>query len=101
MSLGTRRNLNARTQQGVISDRYPTQLAVWSDVDVFTKASVGFGQQRPVSDKNRWVALPQHLGKKHRSQQNTQASGNAREKLTRFLDRRVSSRNRPENPIPE
>jgi len=35
MGLGTRRNLHARSQQGVIADRYPAQLAIWPDINVF------------------------------------------------------------------
>jgi hypothetical protein len=67
MGLGTGRNLHARPQQRVIADRYPTQLAIRSNINVFAKSRIGLGQQRPVSNKNRRVALAQYLGKKNRT----------------------------------
>jgi hypothetical protein len=93
MGLGPGRNLHARSQQRVIADRYPTQLAIGSDVDMFAKSRIALGQQRPVPDKNRCVALAQHSGKKSRPQNYTQPTGQARQELTRSLNRCVGPQN--------
>ena len=99
MGIWSRGNLHAGTEQGVLTDRNQTELAIGTDVHMLAKTGIGFRKQGPESDKDRPIALRKDKGKKRCSQRYAYGSGNQSDPLACAFDGRVGPEDRPSNPV--
>jgi hypothetical protein len=91
MRIGTAWDLNAWPDQHVILNINPTNVAVVTNVDMFSEAGGGLGDERSKGDLCRWMAVSQSDAIESAADQGADIAWKQRERLTEVLDSAIGT----------
>ena len=91
MRVRTAWDLNARPDQHVILNIDPSNMAIVTDIDMFSEAGGRLGDQRSKGDLSRWMAVSQSEAIESAADQGANVAWKQRERLTEVFDSAIGA----------